>query len=264
MPSSVASTLGLHRRQRDRRVLVALVLDDAGRRRAFGAGLAALRLLARGRPLFIRAPAFGRAVGGHDHFFGREGAAIGGVEIYDVAQQHLAFVERIAPPDEGAHGERALAQPADHHLAAGLDALGDGDLALARQQLDRAHLAQIHAHGIVGAADILVIEIAAGARLALAALFGRRRLVRLLALDDIDALLAQHRQRVFDLLGRHLLGRQRGIHFVVSDVAPLLAFGDHLLDRRLDGIEERRLGRLLARLGCFRRIRRLTRHLCPA
>ena len=32
-------------------------------------------------------------------------------------------------------GERALAQPADHRLAPGLDALGDGDLALARQQL---------------------------------------------------------------------------------------------------------------------------------
>ncbi len=42
-------------------------------------------------------------------------------------------------------------RPGDHRLAAGLDALGDGDFALARQQLDRAHLAQIHAHGIVGA-----------------------------------------------------------------------------------------------------------------
>src|SRR5699024_12465660 len=36
-------------------------------------------------------------------------------------------------------------------LAAGLDALGDRDLALAREQFDGAHLAQIHAHGIVGA-----------------------------------------------------------------------------------------------------------------
>src|SRR6202043_2052092 len=46
--------------------------------------------------------------------------------------------------------------------------------------------------------------------------------------------------------------------------APLLALGDHFLDRRLDGIEEGCLGRFLARLGCFRRVRRLTRHLCPA
>ena len=42
-------------------------------------------------------------------------------------------------------------RPGDHRLAAGLDALGDGDFALARQKLDRAHLAQIHAHRIVGA-----------------------------------------------------------------------------------------------------------------
>ena len=41
-------------------------------------------------------------------------------------------------------------------LRPGLDALGDLDLALAREQLDRAHLAQVHAHRIVGAAEILV------------------------------------------------------------------------------------------------------------
>ena len=41
--------------------------------------------------------------------------------------------------------------PADHGLAAGLDTLGDGDLALARKQFHRAHFAEIHAHGVVGA-----------------------------------------------------------------------------------------------------------------
>ena len=44
-----------------------------------------------------------------------------------------------------------FAEAGDHGLAAGLDALGDGDLALAREQLDRAHLAEIHADRIVGA-----------------------------------------------------------------------------------------------------------------
>ena len=34
-----------------------------------------------------------------------------------------------------------------------LDALGDADLALAVEQLDRAHLAQVHAHGVVGLLD---------------------------------------------------------------------------------------------------------------
>ncbi len=83
------------------------------------------------------------------------GALIGGFEIDDVAQQNLAVVQLVAPDDDGLEGERALAQAGDHGLAAGLDALGDGDLALARQELDRAHLAQIHAYRIVGALDRL-------------------------------------------------------------------------------------------------------------
>ena len=36
-----------------------------------------------------------------------------------------------------------------------LDALGDADLALAVEQLDRPHLAQVHAHGVVGLLDRL-------------------------------------------------------------------------------------------------------------
>ena len=63
----------------------------------------------------------------------------------------LAVVEFVAPDDDGLEGQRAFAQAGDHRLAAGLDALGDGDFALARQQLHRAHLAQVHAHRIVGA-----------------------------------------------------------------------------------------------------------------
>src|SRR5262249_45531742 len=45
----------------------------------------------------------------------------------------------------------ALAQAGDHRFAAGLDTFGDRDLALARQQLHRAHFAQIHAHRIIRA-----------------------------------------------------------------------------------------------------------------
>ena len=59
------------------------------------------------------------------------GAGIGCIQIDDVAQQHLAVVELIPPDDYGLEGERALAEPCDHGLAAGLDALGNSNLAFA-------------------------------------------------------------------------------------------------------------------------------------
>ena len=84
------------------------------------------------------------------------GARIGRLEIDDVAQEHPAFDELVAPDDDGLEGQRALAEARDHRLAAGLDALGDGDFALAGEKLDRAHLAQVHAHRIVGAVGRLL------------------------------------------------------------------------------------------------------------
>ena len=67
---------------------------------------------------------------------------------------------------------------ADHQFAAGLDALGDGDFAFARQQLDRAHLAQIHAHRIVGAV-ILLARLAGGGGERLAAFGGGGKVLAL-------------------------------------------------------------------------------------
>ena len=74
-------------------------------------------------------------------------------------------------------------------------------------------------------------------------------LLGLLALDDVDADLGEHRHRVLDLLGGHLLRRQRRVQLVIGDVAALLAAGDHLLDRRRHRVEERRLRRFLATFG---------------
>ena len=156
------------------------------------------------------------------------------LQIHDVAQQHAAGLELVVPGDDRLEGQRAFAQTADHHVAAGLDALGDGDLALARQQLDAAHLAQIHAHRIVGAAEAGLVHIAG--RLFFLGLFGlfdldRRRLAVLgfLALDDLDAHLVEVGHHVFDLLRAVLLRRQHGVQFVEGDVAPLLAAGDQPL-----------------------------------
>ncbi len=91
--------------------------------------------------------------GGLGLAFGADG--VHRFQIDDVAQQDLALVQLVAPHGERFEGQRAFAQRADHQLAAGLDALGDGDFAFAGEELDAAHLAQIHAHRIVGAVVLL-------------------------------------------------------------------------------------------------------------
>src|SRR6185312_2711667 len=103
---------------------------------------------------------------------------------------------------------------------AGLDALGDGDLALAREQFDRTHFTQIHADRIVGALGRL-LGLGFGRNLLLHldqfAALGLGLVVRLLALlllvvgrlfvlDDAYAHLAEHRENILDLLGIDLLG----------------------------------------------------------
>jgi len=120
-------------------------------------------------------------------------------------------------------------------------------------------ISQIHAHRVVGAADILVVEIA-GALLAVAFLLrgGRGGLLALLAFDDVDAGLGEHRHGVLDLLGGHLIGRQGGVQLVIGDITALLAARDHLLDGGGSGIDQRPFCRFLAgfsRLGRSRRFR---------
>src|SRR6185437_13080596 len=79
----------LHRRQRDGRLTLG----------AF-AVLVDLRLL------------FTHAAAGRGLVLARA-AGIGGVEIDDVAQQHLVIDQRLAPTDDSAEGERAFADRAD-------------------------------------------------------------------------------------------------------------------------------------------------------
>ena len=260
-------------------------LDHAGQELLLHGGERDIRLLAG--LAFRLALAFGRldhhldlgglaldglALDGSDGRRRRIGAAaIGGVEIDDVAQQHLALAQALAPIEQRAIGERALGDAADHHVAAGLDALGDGDLALAGEQLDAAHLAQIHAHGIVGAADIGIVEIAGGALAALfllaargrggGGLLGGRAFFLIVAFDEIDADLVQHRHGVLDLLRGHLRLRQGRIQLVIGDVAALLAAGDHLLDRRAEAVHQGTVGRLFTGFAGFAFDRGLRRHV---
>ena len=206
----------------------------------------------------VAAPALDR------HVVAAELAAVGGVQVDDVAQEHRPVVERVVPGQNGTQSQRALADRADHAFAPGLDPLGDGDLALARQQLDAAHFAQIHPHRVVRAPEILVLVRARGQSRACGGfpVFGRD-VLGILALDDVDAKLGKIGHRVFDLLGRNLIGRKRGIQLVVGDEAALLAARDQFLDQPADRIDQGRIGVFFLRGSVFRRARRFRGHRRP-
>ncbi len=65
------------------------------------------------------------------HLVGRRFLGQHGVEIEDLAQLHFLVVEGFGPLNDGVEGDRALAKAHDHHVAAGLDALGNCDFAFA-------------------------------------------------------------------------------------------------------------------------------------
>src|SRR5262249_62164843 len=160
-----------------------------------------------------------------------------------------------APDDNGLERQRARAQPRDHGLAAGLDALGNRDLAFAREQLDRAHLAQVHPDRIVGAlCRFGFFHLGRPDDLLAAGLLLRGFLTRVLILfrlgflrfDDIDAHFIEHRQNVLDLLRGNALRVQQ----LLGDVAALFGEVDYFLDAGIRSVENRpirRLGYLLFR-----------------
>ena len=220
-----------------------------------------------------RLAAFGRgfavlAIGTGDHRSIHAGlgigAGIGRFEIDDVAKEDLSFVQFVTPDDDGLEGQRAFAEARDHRLAAGLDALRNRDFAFAGQQLDRAHLAQIHAHGVVGAlAGLALLDLGDGllgdldelvVGLVLAALVLFLLVAAIVSFGDVDAHVREHGHDVLDLLGRGLVGRQNFVELIEGHEAALLGLLDHLLHCRIGQIEQGRrrvLGVLLRRVRCL-------------
>ena len=149
-------------------------------------------------------------------------------------------------------------RPGDHRFAAGLDALGDGDFALARQQFDRAHLAQIHAHRVIGTIGRLLLGgrgsdgragllgKLVGVLLGIGGVGSFRLLAGLVILDDVDAHVRQHRHGILDLLRGDFLRGQNRVQFVHGDVAAFLRGLDHLFDSIVGEVEKRAIGRALA------------------
>ncbi len=241
---------GFHRGERKVRAFVLVVivgLDRVAVRVELGLRIAAILglLAALGRRL-------GSDGGRCDLFFFAfdpfERVAEGGLEIDHVAQKNF-FVEKFVAPDrDGLEGQRALAEARDHRVAASLDALGDRDFALARQQLDRTHLAQIHPHRVIGTIE----RFRAGGRdrdfartrsrrrdfAALAAAFF---LIGLFGFDDVDAHFGEHRHDIFDLVPGDLILRHHLVELVIGDEPAFLRLGDHPLHGGLTHIEGRRV-----------------------
>ncbi len=173
--------------------------------------------------------------------------------------------------DDRVEGDRGFAETQDHRVAAGLDALGDRDLALAAEQLDRAHLAQVHAHRIVGAVDDFLLLVGLEGRRGIVLRIGGIDLVggvvlrlgvlaAFLVLDDVDAHVAERGHDVLDLLGRELVLREHLVELIDRDVAALPGARDQLLDRALVEIDQR----CVASLGCVGDVRHVRlRHQMP-
>ena len=168
---------------------------------------------------------------------------VGALEVDDLAQKDLFVQQFLAPDRDGSKRQWALAQALDHGVPTGFDPLGDRDFALAGQQLDLAHLAEIHPDRVVRPVELL----------------GRRRCnddallgtfrndgdfatflffgVVAFTVDDVDAHPRQHRHHVLDLLRRHLVLGKNFVQLVVGDVSARAGIGNHLPDSRLTQVD---------------------------
>jgi hypothetical protein len=129
--------------------------------------------------------------------------------------------------------------------------------AFAGEQFDRTHLAQIQAHGIVGALaghgllglgrrgarDLDELAVALLFFGFLARLFGRFLGLGFFGLDDVDAHLAEHREDVLDLVGIDLFHQR--VDLVLGEVPAFLGSADQRLQGRVRPVEQRALGTLL-------------------
>ena len=156
------------------------------------------------------------------------------VEDHQLANGALAGLERVAHANhrlgDGGHARDRL----DHRELAALDAAGDFHFAFARQQRHGAHLAQVHADGIVGLVERTGREVELGA-LAFGTLVTldalALELVALLRVDQLDAGAGKHREQFLEVFGvGRQVGRQQVIDFVVQEITFLLADDNELTD----------------------------------
>ncbi len=182
-----------------------------------------------------------------DHVDARDGGAharlqdllgklflVEGDDFLDVA--HAAAQVFAQPRDLADHDGRA--RDCLHHAELpALDALGDLDFALAREQGDGAHLAQVHAHGVVGffersgrKIELYVLGLFAGLGLVLVA--PSAAVVVIAA--ELDALGVDGGEQVVEVVGRGDVAGQQVVDLAEGEVTLFLAYFDNLVFIRFE------------------------------
>jgi hypothetical protein len=149
------------------------------------------------------------------------------VEPDDLLDCALALVEGLAQRQDFFDDERLAGEHPEPTQLAALNALGDGHFLLTGEQGHGAHLAQVHAHGIVDlfecARGEVELHLFRGCRLGCGRLLG-------CLLENLNAGLVEGRQHAVNFVGRMHRGRQQVVDLVVEQVAALFSHQHQLPD----------------------------------
>ena len=154
------------------------------------------------------------------------------IEDHDFLDVADAALEILTQRKDFADHDRRARNRLEYAQLATLDALGDFDFALAREQGNGAHLAQVHAHRIIGlfqrARSQIQLNVFAG--LGVGFDFFQRRRGLGLAFEHVNALRADGGQQVIEIFGRMDVVRNEIVGFVVGEVALLFSRVNQLLN----------------------------------
>src|SRR6185503_3381191 len=149
-------------------------------------------------------------------------------EDNQLADRPIAGAQLVAHDEDALGDGRRARDRLDHRQLAPLDALGDGHLALAREQGYGAHLTEIHADRIVGLIERARGEVELGAILRAVAIEVLVGAVRLVGIDDFDSGAAEGIEQVIEILRGGDLRREHLVDLVVEQVTLLFTDGDQL------------------------------------
>ena len=162
-------------------------------------------------------------------------------KINHVTQQNIFVQKFVAPNGDCLKCQRAFTKTQNHRIAARFNTLCDCNLAFARQQLHRAHFAQIHTDRIIGTIKLFIFiasernffRTCSRNKVGCALVF----VFHIFVFDDVYAHFGKHRHHVFDLLRRYLIGRKHLIKLIIGYVTALACFCDHLFDGGLAHVQ---------------------------